>query len=119
MSSRPDENQVKTVCSTARTPSTGVECSNPYTSIPEQPNAKAMTAVAMPPDAFFDSRRPSVALIRKPRNGKSGIRYSTRSPLQRRKRVRIERFLVPEQRDDNRQAHGRLGRRDGDYEEHD
>ena len=61
------------------------------------------------------------ALIRNRRTGRSGISSSiTRSlPLQRRERVRVERLAVAEQRNHDRQADRRFGRRDGHHEEHD
>src|SRR6187402_716663 len=81
--------------------------------------ARAMAPVATAPVMFFERRRPTLTLKRNPRNGRSGIRYSTRSPLQRREGIRVQRFLVPEERDDNRQPDGRLGRRHGHDKEHD
>src|SRR5688572_28680221 len=87
----------------------------------ESPNAATIAAQAMPPDSDFGSRWPKNALMTKPASGSSGMSasISVRLPFQCRKRVRAERLAVAEQRDHQRQAHGRLGGRDGHDEEGD
>src|SRR4051794_40699157 len=100
---------------------------------------------ATAPAAALDTRRPKLALTRNPRNGRSGISSSIERtarrhegtktsqfvrcvlrtfvsswlPFQARKRFRVQRLAVPEQRDDDRQADGRFRGRDGHHEEHD
>src|SRR3954462_2707248 len=87
---------------------------------------------ATAPAAALDTRRPKLALTRNPRNGRSGISSSiertprrhegtktSQLPFQARKRFRVQRLAVPEQRDDDREADGRFRRRDGHHEEHD
>ena len=75
----------------------------------------------LPPDTAFDSRRPKAALTRKPRNGSSGISSSMAGVyhFSIRERVGVQRLAVPEQRDHDRQADRRLGRRHRHDEEHD
>src|SRR4051812_40549855 len=80
----------------------------------------APTATA--PAAVLVSRRPRLALTRKPRNGSSGISSSMRvsaSPFERPEHLGVERFVVPEQRDDDRQADRRFGGGHRHHEEHD
>src|SRR5215212_7936585 len=74
---------------------------------------------ARPPDTLFGRRRPSVALTTKPTSGNRGISASTRSPLERLERVRVERLPVAEERDDDRQADGGFRGGDGHHEERD
>src|SRR5688572_967674 len=88
------------------------------TAIAETANEASIAADARPPDTPFGSRRPIVALTRKPSNGNSGINASI-SPLEGRERVGIERFLVPEQGDDQRQADRRFGGGHRHHEERD
>src|SRR5919201_5243218 len=82
-----------------------------------------ITPQAIDPETVFERRRPRLALITNPRNGSSGIRNSMNVvrglPLQRRKAVGVERFPVAVQRNNDRQADGRLGRCDRHHEEHD
>src|SRR5690349_20242410 len=110
MFSEPDAIHENTVCSTARTPPTGSLPSIVQTAETATPKASAITAVATPPETPLDDRRPIVTLKRNPRNGRSGISASTRSPLQAGKGVRAQRLPTPEQGDDNRQADRSLGR---------
>src|SRR5215510_2126175 len=88
-----------------------------HTDVAATENEASITADAIPPDTVFDRRFPKKALIRKPRNGNRGMSASTvclgASPLQGRKRVRVERLAVPEQRDDDREPHRRFGGRYG------
>src|SRR3954470_6368359 len=86
--------------------------------VTETANAPSIARHATPPDTLFGRRLPRKALRQKPRNGRSGISASM-SPLERRKRVGAERFAMPEERDHQREADRRLGRRDGHHEERD
>src|SRR4029450_8455220 len=88
------------------------------TESPDTANDASMTRQATPPDTVFARRLPRKALTTKPANGSSGISASM-SPLQRRESFGTERLPVPEQRDDQRQAHRRLGRRHRHDEEGD
>src|SRR5690348_12875778 len=88
------------------------------TAITETANEASIASDARPPDTDFGSRRPSDALTRNPTTGKRGISASI-SPLERREGVWIERFAMPEQRNHQRQADGRFGRRHGHHKEHD
>src|SRR5678815_2153503 len=103
----------------ARTPSTGAVFKTVYAARTATPNEAPMAAQATRPDTFFGSRRPSVALTTKPRNGRSGISSSTRSPLQARELVRVERFPGPEERDHDRQPDRGFRRCHRHHEEHD
>src|SRR3954451_22214501 len=111
----------------------------------ETPNAPTIARHATPPDTDFGSRRPRPALIRKPRNGSSGISssiqqqpsgsgirnsepggsriprsaYRSPSPFQQRERVRTQRLAMAEERDHQRKADRSLGRRDRHHEERD
>src|SRR5262245_20854816 len=89
----------------------------------------SITPHAIAPEAVFESRRPSEAFSTKPTSGRSGISSSidrgpgsrgvaSRLPLQHRERVGVQRLLVAEQRDDDRQADRRFGGRHGHHEEH-
>src|SRR5574339_1018681 len=82
------------------------------TLITEMTNEASITSEARPPDTLFGSRRPSVALTTNPTNGRSGISASTckSSPFEGRKSVGVQRLAVAEQRDDQREAHGRFSR---------
>src|SRR5205807_8224010 len=85
-------------------------------------NDAIITPHATAPAAAFVSRRPRLALTRNPRNGRSGISSNMRLkslPLECCERIGVERFLVPEQPDDNREADGRFSRGDGHDEEDD
>src|SRR4051812_7291265 len=104
----------------ARMPPTGSVCRRLQTEPTDTPNARAIAATATEPETVLLTRRPIVALKRKPRKGNSGISSSrTQSPLERSKVVRIQGFAMTKERDDDRQAHRRLGGRDGHDEEHD
>src|ERR1035437_854929 len=75
---------------------------------------------AIAPEAGLLTRRPKLAFSRNPTSGRSGISSSMRaSPLQRRKRIGVERLAVTEQPDHNRQPDRGFGGRDGHHEEHD
>src|SRR5262245_35650361 len=117
--SGPEAIQENTTSSMARTPAFGSMPRTRITATTGTPNAAAMAPVATRTETAFGERRPIVALNRNPTSGRSGIRYSTRSPLQRREHVRTERLLVPEQCDDDRKADGGFGRGHGHDEEHD
>src|SRR5918993_2144092 len=82
-------------------------------------NDATITAVARPPDTDFGSRFPKKALTRKPTNGSKGISASTGSPFQGREGFGVERFAMPEQRNDQREADSRLGGGDRHHEERD
>src|SRR6266511_1198510 len=115
----------------------------------ETKNDPIMAPHATAPDTDFVSRRPTPAFTRNPRKGRSGISSSmpppqpwnakaaksakkrlalralralcstSSSPFQRRPGVGVQRFLVAEERDDDRQTDGRFRRRHGHHEEHD
>src|SRR6187401_2218420 len=119
MVSAPDAIHVKTCCSIARTPPTGLEPSRRQTVAADTPKARPIAPVAIAPDTAFGSTRRKTVLSRNPTNGRRGIRISTRSPLQRRESIRVQRFPVPEECNDDGQPDGRLGRRHGHDEEHD
>src|SRR3954464_12816864 len=111
----PDGSQVKTDWRNACAPAA---CCRSRNATSETTNAAMIARQATPPEIDLARRRPSVALNRNPANGRSGI-SSSMSPLQGRERIRAERLAVPEQGDDQGQADGRFGRRDGHDEEHD
>src|SRR5215208_6902656 len=90
-----------------------------HTLIAETTNEATIASEARPPETLFGSRRPSIALMTKPTSGNRGISASTRSPLERLERVRVERLPVAEERDDDRQADGSFRGRDRQYEERD
>src|SRR5215471_2945301 len=119
MFSRPDASHEYTTSLIDRTPLTGSTCSIRQTAAADQPNDSAIAPTATAAEAVLDKRRPNVALTTNPASGRSGIRYSTPSPFERRERVRVQRFLVPEERDDDRQARRGFSRRHGHDEEHD
>src|SRR5580765_2230344 len=119
MFSRPETIHEYTTSLIERTPPTGSRWSKRQTAAADQPNESAIAPTATAAETVLDRRRPNVALTTNPASGRSGIRYSTRSPSERRKCVRVQRFLVPEQGDDDRQTGGRFGGRDGHDEEHD
>src|SRR5689334_16722124 len=102
-----------------RTPPTGAAWITPQTAEAATPNDSAIAPVATPPEMPFDRRRPSVALKRNPRNGSSGISSKAPSPFERREGVRVERFPMPEQRDDHREPDGGFGGRHRHDEKHD
>src|SRR5262245_10178008 len=80
------------------------------TAITETAKDAMIDRQAMPPDTDLESRRPSAAFTRYPRNGSRGISASMerRSPLQRCKGVRAERLPMAEERDHDRQADRRF-----------
>src|SRR5437867_1851878 len=104
---------------------------SPQTIASDTANAPAIAAQATAPAAALLIRRPKLAFSRNPTNGRSGIRRSIKrnhedtkrapsfSPFQLGEHVGVERLPVTEERDDDRQAHGRLGGGDGHDEEHD
>src|SRR5688572_5792996 len=89
------------------------------TCMTEMTNAIAITAVARLPDAALGKRRPSVALTRKPANGRSGMSANTGSPLQRRERFGIEGFTMSEESDHQCEADGGFRRGHGHHEKGD
>src|SRR5687768_5868541 len=105
------------------TRSSGFMPASCQTVIAEMTNDSSITSDARPPDTDFGSRRPIVALTRKPANGSSGISASieevTTSPLQRGEGIGVERFPAAEERNHERQAHGGLGGRNRHDEERD
>src|ERR1700730_11776248 len=119
----PDENQVKTRSAIAR--ASGSLPPSCHTAAQEIRNDASIAPHAARPATALLTRRPRLAFSRKPTNGRSGIKSSMgpsddiRSPFEARERVGIQRLAGPEQADHDRQAHGRLGRRDGHDEEHD
>src|SRR5512147_2780140 len=107
-----------------RTRCSGASCDSCQTRYAEIRNETTITSDARPPDTDFGSRLPIVELTTKPANGSRGMNgisevMSVASPLQRRERIGVERFTRPEERDDEREAHGRLGGRHGHHEERD
>src|SRR5690348_833931 len=102
-----------------RTPPMGSTPSKCHTEKAASPNDTANAPVATPPESAFGRRRPKTALMTKPTNGRSGISASTPSPFQAREDIGTEGLTMPEERDDDGQADGRLGGRDGHDEEHD
>src|ERR1043166_8046557 len=88
-------------------------------------NDATIISDASQPDTDFGSRFPIVALTMKPSSGKRGINASngrqppSRSPLQQRERIRVERLPVAEERDHERQADGSFGGGNGHDEERD
>src|SRR5258706_6383117 len=120
-----------------------------HTAASDTTNDPTIAPHATAPAAALLTRRPKLAVSRKPRNGSRGMRISMRlgpqrhqdtktntkkndllcvlvsswsrspSPFQARERIGVERFPVAEQADHDRQADGRLGRRDRHDEEHD
>src|SRR4051812_19621776 len=119
-SNSPDEIQLNTRCTISR------DCGSRPTSDTTAARATANDATIAPTatadDARLARRRPKLALTRKPRNGRSAISSSMRGPplpLERPEHLGVERFVMPEQRDHDRQANGRLSGGDSHYEEHD
>src|SRR5688572_7224624 len=102
--------QVYSVSCTAR--SDGAMPARFQTLVAATANDATIASDASPPDTALPSRLPSVALTRKPRNGKRGMRASITaasphssqhfSPFERREGVGVERLAVPEERDDQR-----------------
>src|SRR5688572_18574499 len=88
------------------------------TAVTDTANDASITSDARPPDTLLGSRRPSVALTRKPANGSNGISAST-SPLQGSKRIRVQRLAMTEKRDDESESNGRFRGGDGHDEERD
>ena len=90
------------------------------TAITDTPKAASIASDAMAPiDLLRQPRAPKV-LTRNPTNGRSGIQRSiARLPSQLPERVWIERFDVPEERDDEGEPDRRFGGGDGDDEKHD
>src|SRR4051812_8897621 len=84
-------------------------------------NAPAIAAHASAPAAALLRRRPKAAFSRNPTNGSSGISRSIKRflPFQLRERIGVERFPIPEQRDDDRQADRSFGGRNGHHKKHD
>src|SRR5580765_6455195 len=74
---------------------------------------------ATAPAAALLTRLPKLAFSRKPRNGSSGMRISKPSPFQAREGVGVQRFLVTEQADHDRQADRRFRGGDGHHEKDD
>src|SRR5262245_58478044 len=97
----------------------GSSAASCQTSAADTTNAAIIMSEASPPDTDFGKRRPKNALTRNPASGNAGMRAITLSPFERREGVGVERLPVPEERDDERQADGRLGRRHGHHEEDD
>src|ERR1044072_9275044 len=75
-------------------------------------NESTITSDARPPETDLGSRLPIVEFTTKPANGSRGMNgmsdVISGSPLQRGERIGIERLPGAEERDDNRQAHGRF-----------
>src|SRR5688572_18276832 len=92
---------------------------NCHTTIADTANDAIIASEASPPETPLGRRRPNSALMTKPTSGNSGISASTRSPLQRRECVGVERFAMAEERNHDRQADGRLRRGDRHHEERD
>src|SRR5579872_4045621 len=135
----PDAIHVKTGSTIARD-SGGIPISF-ATSTSDTRNDNRIEPHATAPAAPLPMRRPKLALTRKPSSGRSGMRRSIsgrapaetrrafspraprspcpRSPFERRKRFGVQRFLVPEQRDDDCQTDRGFSSRDGHDEEHD
>src|SRR5215831_16869673 len=88
------------------------------TAATEIANDISIAPQAIAPAAPLPRRRWKPAFSRKPTSGRSGI-SSSMSPLQARKRRRVERLAVAEQRDHDRKADRGFGRRHGHHEEHD
>src|SRR5512138_1654035 len=103
----PDDSHVNTVCDATR----GSGPAMAHTAAADMPKETTIAAQAIPPDTAFGSRLPRKAFTTKPSNGSNGISSSI-SPLQRGKRVGTQRLAMAEQRDDDRQTHGRLRRGD-------
>src|SRR5476649_1136216 len=113
----PDAIQVKTVFEMARdSAGRATSCQTMVSDTRSDPN---IVPHATAPAAALLTRLPRLAFSRKPRNGSSGMRISIRSPFQARERIRVERFLVAEQADHDRETDGGFGGRDGHHEEHD
>src|SRR5687767_11572694 len=115
----PEPIHVKSVSLMARTPPSAGVFSSALTDMTATPNESPIAPVASRPDTVLGRRLPSAAFTTKPSNGNRGIRYSTRSPLERCERVRREDFLVPEHGDHDSEAHRRLGGGHRHHEEHD
>src|SRR5581483_5815027 len=113
----PDVIHVNTASLIAR--DSGSSATSRATAASETTNDAMIAPHATAPEAPRLRRRPALVLTRKPRNGSSGISSSIALPLQFRERVRVQRFLVPEQADHDREADRRLRRRDRHDEEHD
>src|SRR5919106_3428083 len=90
-----------------------------HTAITETAKDASSARHAMPPEIVFERRFPSAALTMNPTSGNAGISDSTRSPLERRKRFRIERLAVPEEADDERESNRGFGRGHRHHEEGD
>src|SRR5579864_4441802 len=120
--------------------SSGASAISRQSAAPDVRNAAMIAAHARPPEAPLLSRRPKLALTRKPTKGKSGIRSSIDplravvpswparafvpswppcSPFQRRKGIGVERLAVPEQADHDREPDRGFRGRDGHDEEDD
>src|SRR4051812_34717162 len=115
----PEVIQLKTVWTIARD-SAGIPTSW-TTDATATMNDATIAPTATSPEADFDSRRPTQALIRNPRNGNRGMSSSIIAalPLQRREGVRVERLAMPEQRDHDAEADCRFGSRHSHHEEDD
>src|SRR5580765_2240916 len=114
----PDEIHVKTRWTIAR--ASGSSAASRHTTTAETRNDPSIAAQATAPAAALLRRRPKLAFTRKPMNGSSGISKSIRClPFECREGVGVQRFLVPEQRDDDCESNGRLRRGDGHDEKHD
>src|SRR5258708_416523 len=80
-----------------------------HTAITDRPNEPSMASDASPPDISRGSLRPASVFTRNPRRGRSGIQINTALTFQFPERVGVEAFRVPEQRDDDGQAHRGFG----------
>src|SRR6187549_203517 len=115
----PEPIQLKSVSLMARTPPSAGAFNRSRTASTDTMKEKSIAPVASRPETALGRRRPIAALTTKPSNGNNGIRYSTRSPLERCERVRREYFLVPEHGDHDSEAHRRFGGGHRHHEEHD
>src|SRR5689334_19756286 len=124
----PDAIQVKAWLTIAR--ASGSSWTSRATASSDTANEPIIAPQATAPAAAFDTRRPRLALTRKPRNGRSGISSSIgrtprrhedakRLPLQAREGFGVQRLAVTEQGDDDREADGGFRGGDGHHEEHD
>src|SRR5262245_11804019 len=103
----------------------GSSAASCQTSAADTTNAAIIMSEASPPETDFGRRRPKNALTTNPASGNAGMRAITGgglrtparfSPFERREGVGVERLPVPEERDDEREADCRLGRRHGHHE---
>src|SRR5205807_2596847 len=113
----PDRIQLNACCVITR--SSAGSPTRRATAATDTANESSIAPHATVPATPLVTRRPKLALSRKPTSGKSGISSSMRSPLQAREAVGIERLAMAEQSDDDRQADGGLGGSHGHDKEHD